>query len=60
MFCRDGVIVAQAPEILFLRDRNGDGRADRREVLFSGFGTTNTHAVINNFRWGLDGWIYGC
>ncbi len=60
VFCRDGVIVAQAPEILFLHDRDGDGRADRREVLFSGFGTADTHAVINNFRWGLDGWIYGC
>ena len=57
---KDGVIVAQAPEILVLRDRNGDGRADRREVLFSGFGTSDTHAVINNFRWGFDGWIYGC
>ncbi|HKX63239.1 MAG TPA: PVC-type heme-binding CxxCH protein [Verrucomicrobiae bacterium] len=57
---KDGVIVAQAPEILVLRDRNGDGRAERREVLFSGFGTADTHAVINNFRWGLDGWIYGC
>jgi putative membrane-bound dehydrogenase-like protein len=60
VFWRDGVIVAQAPEILYLRDRNGDGRADRREILFSGFGTMDTHAVINNLRWGLDGWIYGC
>ncbi len=60
VFCRDGIIVAQAPEILFLRDRDGDGRADRREVLFSGFGTADTHAVINNLRWGLDGWVYGC
>ncbi len=60
VFHRDGVIVAQAPQILFLRDINGDGRADRREVLFTGFGTYDTHAVINNLRWGHDGWIYGC
>lgn len=60
VFWRDGVIVSQAPEILFLRDRDGDGRADRREVLFSGFGRKDTHAVINNLRWGLDGWVYGC
>jgi len=57
---RDGVIVAQAPEILFLRDTNGDGKADKREVLFSGFGRADTHAVISNLRWGLDGWVYGC
>jgi len=60
VFHRDGVIVSQAPQIFFLRDTNGDGKADRREVLFSGFGTYDTHAVINNLRWGLDGWIYGC
>ncbi|HXJ74785.1 MAG TPA: PVC-type heme-binding CxxCH protein, partial [Candidatus Dormibacteraeota bacterium] len=60
VFHRDGVIVAQAPQILLLRDTNGDGQADRREVLFDGFGHYDTHAVINNFRWGLDGWVYGC
>lgn len=59
VFHRDGVIVAQAPQILFLRDTDGDGKADKREVLFSGFGTQDTHAVINNLRWCLDGWIYG-
>jgi putative membrane-bound dehydrogenase-like protein len=60
VFHRDGVIVAQAPQILFLRDTDGDGVADKREVLFSGFGCYDTHAVINNLRWGPDGWIYGC
>jgi len=58
VFYRDGIIVAQAPEILWLRDSNGDGIADRREVLFRGFGTYDTHAVISNFRWSMDGWIY--
>ena len=60
----DGVIVAQAPDILWLRDRDGDGRCDMIEgsekfTLYTGFGTFDTHAVINNFRWGLDGWVYG-
>ncbi len=57
-FHRDGVIVAQPPEILWLRDTDGDGRADRRETLYRGLGTHDTHAVLNNLRWGLDGWIY--
>ncbi len=57
-FYRDGVIVAQPPEILRLRDTDGDGTADRREVLYRGLGTHDTHAVLNNLRWGLDGWIY--
>src|SRR5438093_1750160 len=59
VFYRDGVIVAQAPQILFLRDFNGDGKADAKEVLLDGFSTYDTHAVINNLRWGLDGWVYG-
>jgi len=61
VFYKDGVIVAQAPDILWLRDLNGDGRCDMEKekvVLYSGFGTMDTHAVINNFRWGFDGWIY--
>ncbi len=58
VFHKDGVIVMQAPEILFLRDTDGDGVCDKREVLFSGFGYRDTHAVASNLRWGLDGWIY--
>ncbi|MBI4659971.1 MAG: ThuA domain-containing protein [Verrucomicrobia bacterium] len=58
VFHKDGVIVAQAPDILWIRDTNGDGTADKVEVLYTGFGIGDTHAVINNFRWGLDGWVY--
>ena len=55
---RDGVIVSQAPDILRLRDTNGDGKADQVEKLYTGLGIGDTHAVINNIRWGYDGWIY--
>ncbi len=58
VFHKDGVIVTQAPEILFLRDTDGDGKADKTEVLFTGLGMGDTHAVINNPRWGWDGWVY--
>ncbi|MEK0450918.1 MAG: hypothetical protein RL088_3186 [Verrucomicrobiota bacterium] len=58
VFHKDGVIVTQAPDILWLRDTNGDGKADKVETLYSGLGTGDTHAVINNPRWGWDGWIY--
>jgi len=59
VFYKDGVIVSQAPDILWIRDTNGDGTADKIETLYTGWGTFDTHAVINNFRWGPDGWIYG-
>jgi putative membrane-bound dehydrogenase-like protein len=61
VFYKDGVIVEQAPDILWLRDTNGDGKCDMQDekvVLFTGFGTSDTHAVINNMRRGMDGWVY--
>lgn len=54
-----GVLVTAAPDLLFLRDTNGDGRADERHVLFTGFGTGNQQLRVNGLTWGLDGWVYG-
>jgi len=53
-----GLIVAQAPDMLFLKDNDGDGQADERKVLFTGFGTYDTHAGPSNLRYGPDNWIY--
>ena len=61
VFYRDGVIVSQAPDVYWLRDIDGDGRCDKPDekiTLYTGFGTGDTHAVISNLRWGMDGWIY--
>ena len=55
---KSGVIAATSPDIWFLEDTNGDQVADKRTKLYTGLGTFDTHAVINNLRWGLDGWIY--
>ena len=55
---RNGVIVSAAPNIWYLQDTDNDGVADRRTRLYTGLGTFDAHAVINNLRWGLDGWIY--
>jgi putative membrane-bound dehydrogenase-like protein len=56
---RDGVLVCDAPDILFAADTDDDGVADVRKVLFSGFATHNPHARVNSLRWGLDGWLHG-
>ena len=58
VFYKDGVIAQHAGELVRLRDTDGDGAADTREPLFTGFGFGDTHAVASNLRWGLDGWIY--
>lgn len=54
-----GVIVAQAPDFLFLRDTNGDDRADEREVLLTGWQSFDTHAGPNNLNYGFDNRIWG-
>jgi putative heme-binding domain-containing protein len=54
-----GVWVANSPDILFLQDTQGTGKADRREVVVTGFGRTDTHELPNSLTWGPDGWLYG-
>ena len=56
---RQGVLIAAAPDIFYAEDRDGDGKADHRETLFSGFGKGNQQHRVNGFDFGLDGWVYG-
>ena len=56
--CFGGVLVTAAPDILFFRDDDGDGRADERRVVLTGFGEGNTQLRVNGLFWGLDNWIY--
>ena len=58
-FSRGGVIVAHAPDFLFLKDTDGDDKADVRELLFSGWGDGDTHAGPSNLRYGFDNQIWG-
>jgi putative membrane-bound dehydrogenase-like protein len=55
----DGVFIAVAPDILYAKDTNGDGVADIKKVMFTGFGTENVQGLLNGLLWGPDGWIYG-
>lgn len=60
--CYDGgVFVGNSPDILYLKDKNGDGVVDNseRQVVFTGFGRNNVQGLLNSFHWGLDGRIYG-
>jgi putative heme-binding domain-containing protein len=50
--------VGQSTELLHLTDTDGDGRADRTRIVFSGFGTEDTHHLIHTLRWGPDGRLY--
>ncbi|WP_153555518.1 PVC-type heme-binding CxxCH protein [Roseimaritima sediminicola] len=54
----DGVLVTAAPEILYLEDSTGDGKADIRRSVFSGFLEGNQQLRVNGLRWGLDNWVH--
>ncbi|HEY2839643.1 MAG TPA: PVC-type heme-binding CxxCH protein [Pirellulales bacterium] len=54
-----GLLVTCAPDILFLKDTDGDGRADERRVILTGFVEGNQQLRVNGLYWGIDNWIYG-
>jgi putative membrane-bound dehydrogenase-like protein len=58
MLWEDGAIVTTDGAVLFLRDRDGDGRADERQEWFRGFARENPQLRANHPTLGLDGQIY--
>jgi putative membrane-bound dehydrogenase-like protein len=56
---KGGVFVAATPDLWYLKDTDGDGKADIRRKIFTGFRKFNVQAVMNNLGWGLDNHIHG-
>jgi len=59
VFSNGGLVVCQAPDMIFLKDTDGDNKADVKKVLFTGFGTFDTHAGPSNLHYGFDNWLWG-
>lgn len=55
---KKGVLVTDAPNVLYLEDTNGDGKADIKDTVLTGFALTNPQHNVNNPVYGLDNWIY--
>lgn len=53
-----GVYVSQEPDIVFLKDTDGDDKADLREVVLTGFGSEDSHHATHAFTFGQDGALY--
>jgi uncharacterized protein len=45
--------------MLFLKDTNGDNKADVRQILSTGWGTRDTHASTSNLQYAPDNYIWG-
>lgn len=59
VFCYDGgLFVGDAPDVFYFKDTDGDGKADVKKHVFTGFGTSNVQGLLNCFRWGLDNKIH--
>ena len=59
VFANGGVIVVHSGKTEFFKDTNGDDKADEQKILFTGWGTQDTHAGPSNLRYGFDNWIWG-
>lgn len=57
-FWGGGVLVTSGPDLLFLKDTDGDDKADVRYPILQGLGTSDTHHAANNLVYGPDGGIY--
>jgi len=57
-----GVWVGAAPHLMFIPVTDGDAPkpAGEPKILLDGWGYQDTHETLNTFRWGPDGWLYGC
>jgi putative membrane-bound dehydrogenase-like protein len=64
ILCYDGgIFVGATPDILYLKDTDGDGKADLSETVFTGLAEgvkrINVQGMLNSFIWGLDNRIHG-
>src|SRR5690606_7181064 len=59
VFVDGGIIVSEARRMLFLKDTDGDDKADVREPRLPGWGIFDTHAMQSNLARGFDNWLYG-
>jgi putative membrane-bound dehydrogenase-like protein len=60
VICYDGgVFIGDPPDIIYAKDTDGDGVADVKQVIYTGFSRKNVQGMMNTLLWGLDHRIYG-
>ncbi len=53
-----GVYLAEGPDLVHLKDTDGDNKSDRKNLILTGFGTGDTHQNISNFTFDSGGFLY--
>lgn len=55
-----GAYIGEGHDLIHVKDTDGDGKVDKRELIFTGFGTGDTHQNINSFAWSPGGELFFC
>jgi len=55
---KKGILVTDVPNVWYFEDTKGNGIADVRKLVLTGFAVTNPQHTVNNPIYGLDNWIY--
>ncbi len=55
---KKGILVTDAPNVMYFEDTNGDGKADIRDTVLTGFSLSNPHINVNNPMYGMDNYIH--
>lgn len=50
-----GVYISEEPHLIFLKDTDGDDKADFKRILFTGFGCEDSHHALHDFVWTPEG-----
>jgi putative membrane-bound dehydrogenase-like protein len=57
---RGGLLVVNAPDLIYCEDTKGTGKADKVRTLYTGFVLNNIQQLPSGLQWGLDNWIHAC
>ena len=55
---QNGILVADSPDVLYLEDTDGDGKAENRKAMLTGFSLSNPQHNMNTPKFGVDNWLY--
>lgn len=55
---KNGILVTDAPDVLYFEDTDGDDRADVQRVVLTGFAFSNPQHTVSSPTYGPDNWIY--
>jgi putative membrane-bound dehydrogenase-like protein len=55
---KKGILVTDPPNVVYYEDSDGDGVADTKEILLTGFDASDLESNVNTPIYGLDNWIY--